>query len=181
MLFVDAAFAGPLLPRCTTVRVSPLLAGLIVRCVGYGNDYPPDGPAFNLARVLLDELAAMEVAPLLLPISRDPRLARLMERLITKPGSTQGVEYFAGQVGASERTLARLFRSETGMTFSQWKTRLQLVESIERLTRGASVTEVALELGFGSTSSFVYMFRRHMGVSPGRYRKRGAFEADSST
>jgi AraC-like DNA-binding protein len=180
MLFVDAASAGPLPSHCATVRVSVLLAELFVRCTGYGNDYPLNGPAANLARVLLDELAAMEIAPLLLPISKDPRLARVMEQLITNPGSMQGIEHFAGQVGASERTLARLFRSETGMTFSQWKTRLQLVESIERLARGASVTEVALDLGFGSTSSFVYMFRRHMGVSPGRYFKRGASEADLS-
>jgi len=61
--------------------------------------------------------------------------------------------------GASPRTLARLFRGETGMTLSQWRTRLRLVESIERLARGASVSDVAKDLGDCSTSSFVYMFR----------------------
>jgi AraC-like DNA-binding protein len=76
----------------------------------------------------------------------------------------------ARKAGASPRTLERLFRNETGMTFSQWKTRLLLIEAIERLARGASVTEVALDLGYSTTSSFVYMFRSNMGVSPGSYQ-----------
>jgi AraC-like DNA-binding protein len=47
-----------------------------------------------------------------------------------------------------------------------------LVESIERLSRGATVTQVALDLGYNSTSSFVYMFRSNLGVSPGHYQAR---------
>ena len=180
MLFVDPAYAAPLPMQCGTVKVSALLAELVARCVGYGNDYPPEGPAANLARVLLDELAAMRPAPLLLPISRSPRLVRVMERLIADPGSSDGIEQAASRCGASVRTLARLFRSETGMTFSQWKTRLHLVEATERLARGASVTEVAIDLGYASTSSFVYMFRRHMGVSPGRYRERAGAGRDAA-
>ena len=147
-----------------------MLAELLVQAVAYGNEYPPDGPAARLARVALDELAAMEVAPLLLPTSRDPRLARVMERLVEHPADSHGgLERVAEGVGASPRTLARLFRHETGMTFTEWRTRLLLIESVERLSRGATVTEVALGLGYSSTSSFVYMFRTNMGVSPKRY------------
>jgi AraC-like DNA-binding protein len=123
--------------------------------------------------VLLDELRAMQVSPLLLPISKEPRLARAMEQLIAEPGCRDGIEELARSAAASPRTLARLFKSETGMTFSQWKTRLRLVESVERLSRGENVTEVALDLGFGTTSSFVFMFRKHMGASPGRFRSAG--------
>jgi AraC-like DNA-binding protein len=64
----------------------------------------------------------------------------------------------------------RLFHEQTGMSFTQWRTRLLLVEAVERLVAGASVTDVAVDLGYGSTSSFVYMFRSNLGVSPGRYR-----------
>lgn len=174
VLFVDPAYAGPLPRRCGTVKVSALLTELLLRAVGYGNDYPPDGPAARLARVMLDELAAMELAPLLLPISKDPRLARVMARLIENPAAQHGLEKMAKDSGASIRTLARLFHDETGMTFTEWKTRLLLIESIERLARGATVTEVAIDLGYSSTSSFVYMFRSNLGISPGRYRLAGA-------
>jgi AraC-like DNA-binding protein len=52
--------------------------------------------------------------------------------------------------------------------------RLLLIEVIERLSSGATVTEVAFALGYSGTSSFVYMFRRNLGVSSGSYRVREA-------
>jgi len=174
MIFVDPAYTDSLPSRCGTVRVSPLLSQLIERAMEYGNDYPPKSAATRLAQVMLDELAAMEIAPLLIPISKEPRLARAVERLIADPASSVGIDELAQGTGASARTLARLFRSETGMTFSQWRTRLRLVESIERLARGATVSEVAFDLGYGSVSGFVYMFRSNMGFPPGDYIKREA-------
>jgi AraC-like DNA-binding protein len=168
--FVDPSCAASLPLRCATVKVSPLLAELLLRAVEYGNDYAPDGPAARLARVTLDELAAMKPAPLLVPMSKDARLARVMARLIEEPALQDSLAQMAKDAGASPRTLARLFQDETGMTFTQWKTRLLLIESIERLARGATVTQVAADLGYSSTSSFVYMFRCNLGVSPGRYR-----------
>jgi AraC-like DNA-binding protein len=153
---------------------SPLLDALLRRAVAYGNDYPADGPEVRLARVMLDELAALEVAPLLLPVSTEPRLARLMARLVADPGSALGLKELARETGASERTLARLFARETGMSFIQWKMRLRLIASIERLARGATVTDVAANLGYATTSSFIYMFRKQLGVSPGRYQHPGA-------
>jgi AraC-like DNA-binding protein/mannose-6-phosphate isomerase-like protein (cupin superfamily) len=169
VLFVDDSSAGVMPARAGTVRVSALLGALVNRAVEYGNDYGVDEPAARLARVALDELATMEVAPLLLPISRDPRLARVMKWLIDEPASPQSLEELARRSGASTRTMARLFRDETGMTFTQWRTRLVLIESIDRLTRGASVTDVAADLGYATTSSFVFMFRTNLGVSPGTY------------
>jgi len=172
ILFVDQAHAGPLPGRCGTVEVGPFLAALLSRTVEYGNDYAPNGPAARLALVMLDELAAMDFAPSMLPISREPRIARVMRKLIDDPQSRDRLEHLAKEAGASPRTLARLFRTETGMTFTQWKTNLLLAEAIERLAQGATVTEVAADLGYGTTSGFVYMFRRNLGVPPGHYRLR---------
>lgn len=70
-------------------------------------------------------------------------MARVMAWLIETPASQDGLQV-AKKAGASPRTLARLFRQEIGMTFTQWKTRLLLIEAIERLTRDTSVTEVAI-------------------------------------
>lgn len=171
VLFVDEAHAGPLPQRCGTVRVNVLLVELFRRIVSYGNNYPNDGPEVRLARVLLDELACLEIAPLMVPISREPRLARAMTRVIDDPDGRGGLEAVAREAGASARTLARLFVRETGLTFTQWKTRLMLVEAIDRLVRGATVTEVAVNLGY-SPSSFTYMFRTNLGVPPRHYAAR---------
>jgi AraC-like DNA-binding protein len=176
MLFVDESFAHTLPTRSGTVEVTTLLLELLRRMVGYDNDYKPHGPAARLAEVMLDELARMKTAPLFLPIARDRRLARAMAPLLDDPASSDTLSDVARRAGASTRTLARLFRTETGMTFPQWKTRLRLVASIERLNRGASITEVALDLGYSTTSAFVYAFRKSVGVSPGRYRAGGSPE-----
>ena len=172
VLFVDATHANRMPTRCGTVVFSKLLSELLRRMVSYGNEYASNGGAARLALVILDELAVMELAPMLLPVAEDQRLIRVMEQLIREPDAQVELEQVARNSGSSPRTLARLFRSETGMTFTQWKTRLLLTESVERLSRGASVTTVALDLGYATTSSFVHMFRSNMGISPGRYGKQ---------
>jgi len=172
LLFVDIAHAGGLPRTCMAVEVSPLLRALFGRAVEHGNDYAAGGPAARLARVLLDELARMAAAPFFLPLSRDRRLSRLMERLLAAPADEARLDALASGAGASPRTLARLFRRDTGMTFAEWRTRLRLIAAIDRLGRGATVTDVAFELGYSSASAFTYMFRRSVGTPPAAWQRR---------
>jgi AraC-like DNA-binding protein len=75
----------------------------------------------------------------------------------------------------SERTLARRFEAEVGMSLRTWRRRLRLFKSIELMGSGLDVTSTALELGYDSTSAFLYAFRTEMGCSPQAYmRGRGA-------
>jgi AraC-like DNA-binding protein len=168
ILFVDEAHAELLPQQCGTVRVNGLLTELLRRVVANGNEYCTDGPSARLALVTLDEMAGLEFAPMMLSISKEPRLARVMRRLIEDPGARFDLERVAREAGASKRTLARLFAKEMGMTLTQWKTRLRLVEAVKRLAKGESVTEVAVDLGY-SPSSFIFMFRSNLGVSPRQY------------
>jgi AraC-like DNA-binding protein len=172
MLFVDESCVHDLPTRAGTVTVSPLLSELTARALDHGNVYGVDGPMTRLAAVLLDELAAMEPSPLLVPISGEPRLAAVMQRLIDDPGCDDPLAVLASAAGASERTMARLFATETGMSFSRWRTRLRLVESIERLNRGETVTAVAADLGYSSAAAFTHMFRSNLGSLPSDHQHR---------
>ncbi|HET9960385.1 MAG TPA: helix-turn-helix domain-containing protein [Polyangiaceae bacterium] len=71
--------------------------------------------------------------------------------------------------GVSERTLHRLLVAETGLSFVRWRQQLHIVLAIQKLSRGAAVQNVAVELGYESASSFVTMFRKAVGSSPARY------------
>ena len=74
----------------------------------------------------------------------------------------------------SERTLTRRFETEVVMSFRTWRRRLRLFKAIELLGGGLDVTRTALELGYSSTSAFVYAFRTDMWCSPQAYsRGRG--------
>lgn len=168
VLFVDEAHSTFLPPGCGTVQVSPLLLALIRRNVQHGNDYGPESAAARLALVTLDELAGLEFAPMILPLSNEPRLAKAMRLILDNPMLHTEAEHVARNAGASKRTLSRLFVNELGMTFSQWRTRVLLMKAVERLESGATVTEVAGELGY-TPSSFGFMFRHNLGVPPGRF------------
>lgn len=72
-------------------------------------------------------------------------------------------------MGASSRTLSRVFLREAGMTFSEWVRRMRLSLALDRLKAGQSVTTVALDLGYASPSAFCAMFRKMLGSTPTRF------------
>ncbi len=160
----DAAHEG-----CRAVAVSPLLAELIARAVQVPTLYAERGRDARLMSVLRDEIEAAPSEPLGLRRPADRRLRAVTDGLEADPALGRPLEEWAARVGASTRTLARLFPKETGLTFGVWRQRLRLARSLEALARGASVTEVAPALGYESASAFIAMFRRTLGQTPSRY------------
>ena len=69
----------------------------------------------------------------------------------------------------SERNLARLVVSETGLNFRRWRHQLQLIVALQGLIRGQSVQQVAQDLGYDSTTAFITMFKKGLGQTPARY------------
>lgn len=168
-LFVDPR-AGANLPReCCAVSVSTLFRELLFRLAARPAHYDLDGPDARLVAVLLDELAAAKVENHRLPMPTEPRLRRLVEAMVANPADTSTAEAWARRVGIGERTLHRRLVKETGLGFGRWRQQLHITLAIQRMARGASVQEVATELGYGSASSFVTMFRKALGTSPARY------------
>ena len=169
LLFVDAAYVDPLPRQCMGMKVSPLLRELFKKAVANGNDFELAGSEARLISVMLDELNSMTPAPFYLPLSTNRILSTVMRYLIENPGDRRGLEVLATDAGASPRTLSRLFRRETGMTYSQWRRRLRLMEAVERLGQGQAIARVAFDLGYGSDSTFIDVFRRSLGITPGQY------------
>jgi AraC-like DNA-binding protein len=169
ILFVDETYTAPMPHKCIVINVSPLLYELFKKAVAFGNDYSPGDKKSRFVTVLLDELNEMEPAPMYLPMPRDKRLLRLIDILLNNPADNRSLPELSHQVGASERTVARKFRKETGFTFADWRKQHRLLEAIDRLGQGKSVGTVALDLGYKSSSAFIAMFRRSLGVSPGHY------------
>lgn len=168
-LFVDASATAGLPEECRVVHISQLLRELILKAVDVGNEYQPSGASARLMHVIIDELHGLEPAPLSLPLSSDKRLQQLSDALLANPADDRSLEAWAPRVGASARTLARLFLSETGLTFAEWRRQVRLLEAIDRLGKGQTVTRVALDLGYESPSAFIAMFRRTLGAPPGKY------------
>jgi AraC-like DNA-binding protein len=53
------------------------------------------------------------------------------------------------------------------VTFSTWRALHHVRHALVRLGRGDSVSRVAMDLGYTSTSAFIEMFKRCTGRTPG--------------
>lgn len=65
--------------------------------------------------------------------------------------------------------MERIFKEETGMSLGQWLRRRKLLQSLEMLADGETIGSVAFELGYSTPSSFIAMFKRELGSTPGEY------------
>ena len=171
---VDNADKGGALPReCCVVSVSPLLREMILHAARLTLLYDEEGPDGRMMAVMLDivfdQVRALPVQPLHLPLSTHPRLKPVMDALTHGPADPRPLDQWARVAATSARTLARLFVRETGMTFGHWRQQVRLMEALRRLAEDQPVTTVALDLGYGSQSAFIAMFKRVLGRTPGKY------------
>jgi len=167
--FVDPDVAANLPTTCCAISVTPLLRELLVRSAHLPVLYEENGANGRLVSVLLDELATAEVEDLHLPMPSDTRLRRMAEAMIAAPAERGTLEVWAKRAGLSERTLTRTILRETGMSFVRWRQQLGVMLAVKWLAGGASIQQVAGDLGYESVPSFVTMFGKVLGTSPGRY------------
>jgi len=65
------------------------------------------------------------------------------------------------------------------MTCVEYINQCRMEEAAARLASGReSVTEVALDTGFGNLSYFNRVFKKRFGMTPGAYRKDGRYEGE---
>ena len=150
---------------CRVLEVSSLLRELLAAL----EQLPAGalgGRADLVANLVLDEMSRCATRPIRVPLPRDKRLAALCAGLIDDPGAVHTLAEWAGRVGASERTLARLFERELGMSFGQWRQQVRLAHAAPLIARGMPLGRVAEQLGYASQSAFSQMFRKTFGSSP---------------
>lgn len=172
-LFVDARFSARrgLPDRPTVVRATPLLRGVAQRLAAPTQAASRPAEMRRLAWVAIDEMTRLEQPDLRLPGGRDPRVVAAMRRLIADPGDRLDAAHIARQAGASDRTLARLFVRETGLTLRDWRSRLRFMLALEGLQLGETSASLAARLGYSTPSAFIAAFRKHFGAPPSAYRK----------
>ncbi|MFT3853373.1 MAG: AraC family transcriptional regulator [Ilumatobacteraceae bacterium] len=99
----------------TTVDTTPLTREL---CALLCAAPRPTPRRYYAERLLLATLQPTSRTAIALPA--DDRARRVADALLADPADRRTLEQWGHAVGASARTLARLFRAETGMTFPRW-------------------------------------------------------------
>lgn len=150
----------------TVVAMPPLLRELIDHLAH------PDLEESARARaesVLFDLLRPVPARDIALAWPTDPRARLVADGLHADPADGRPLTAWATLAGASARTLARLFTTETGIGFGRWRERLRVQEAMPLLADGRSVESSALRVGYASASAFIAAFRRTVGLTPGQF------------
>jgi AraC-like DNA-binding protein len=150
---------------------SPLLDQLVARIAEWQSDAPPLAVRRRLLSVIGDEIEATQRKAFHLRMPTDPRLQRIVEKLIRNPASDDGLESLARQGGMSHRSLMRNFKRDTGLTYGQWRQKLRVLASIQLLVQGKSVIDTSLSCGYANVSAFIRLFKRDLGMTPAAYQR----------
>ncbi|MFJ4525543.1 AraC family transcriptional regulator [Streptomyces sp. NPDC088810] len=159
--------------RCQAVDVSALLRELILEAVEMEPRYPEHGRDAAVAALVLHELKNLSPLPLDVPLPADPRLRALCEAFLQGPDVHDPPARWCASLNVSERTLARLFRRGTGLSFSQWRQRACVLHSLQHLAAGTPVTRIAALLGYDNPAAYTAAFRKLLGRPPTAYRAQG--------
>jgi AraC-like DNA-binding protein len=161
--------------ECRVMEVTELLRALVVQM-----DIRPDGggerPGADLlererllSALVQDELRRAPALRLGVALPRDKRLRALCQAVLDDPARHRTLDAWAHDAGASQRTMARLFRDELGVSFGQWRQQVFLSRALGMAAEGRPMGEIAGELGYASASAFTAMVRRSVGQPPRRF------------
>ena len=164
-VYCDGTLLGRLPSRSGIVAVSGLLRETILAL----ETATSRARRLNLALLLSHEIVLEKAPPLFVPQLSSKRLRVIEAALMAEPGNNRTLSQWASELATSSRSLARAFQSEARMTFTACRRQVRLRSALIRLAQGHPVTSIALDLSFGSTSSFIRTFRRATGLTPARY------------
>lgn len=171
-LYFDLAVA-PQIDQIKIVEVTPLLQALIERMAFWEWD-KPESEMTNTLALFIEELNQSTEQLLSLPIPSDPRLLGWIDSLKQPTAIAPALNQLANKIGASSKTISRIFTRETGMPYQSWRQQWRLLRSIELLSQGLQVNDVAYQLEFSSDSAFITFFKQQTGTTPLQYLNSSA-------
>lgn len=164
-VYLDSSHAHSLPGEVAVLDTNPLLSAVLERIAmaDFDRCWLP-GTGANLLAVCLDELRAASSEPMFLRLPTDRRLKHF-----TGDRLPPLLSELATTIGASEKTVSRIFISQTGMNYQQWRQQWRFLKGVELLATGSSLSFTAHELGFSSDSAFIAFFKKLAGMTPRAY------------
>lgn len=108
----------------------------------------------------------------------DPRLGRALGCMHGEPGRAWSVDALAREAGMSRSAFFTVFSDRVGETPAAYLLRWRMALARGQLRRGSDgLAQVAEAVGYGSEAAFSRAFKRHVGESPSKWRRRAQAEA----
>ncbi|HEY6088229.1 MAG TPA: AraC family transcriptional regulator [Gemmatimonadaceae bacterium] len=107
-------------------------------------------------------------------ILREPRVVRIvrdtLEDSYAKADETS-LEALARLTGVTPFRVIRAFRKATGLAPHQYLIQVRVERARQYLAEGAVPSLAALRTGFVDQSHLTYHFKKHLGITPGKYQR----------
>lgn len=81
----------------------------------------------------------------------------------------------AEYAGISKSGLVKLFTENAGVTPGDYLSKLRTEKSLQYLEADLPVTRAASNVGFSSSESYIRAFKKHMGTTPGAWKRNKLF------
>jgi AraC-like DNA-binding protein/mannose-6-phosphate isomerase-like protein (cupin superfamily) len=158
--------------KCLVFAVTPLLRELIVRAMQMPPHYRSGTANERIMQLICDEVTQLQVRHFTLPLPTDRRLQLLSEQILRDLSDNRTIGQLGQIIGLSERSVMRLFLSETGFTVAGWRQQARLMQAFVLMEQGLSTTRISSDLGYASASAFSKMFQKVFGETPRAKIKR---------
>jgi len=104
-----------------------------------------------------------------------PMIQQAIDYIHQHLADLDSVARIATAIGVTEKRLSQRFMDEVGFTPVAYLAHCRVQEAQRRLTgTNATITEIALALGFSSSQYFSTTFRKLVGISPAAFREQAA-------
>lgn len=168
-VFIEPLARADLQTQCHVVAIPKLLSELINHALEIKETVLPHTRNERLLQLILDEVRILQGLPFQLPEAQSPLLKKICEDIRKNLGEMNRLEYFAEKYYVSGKTISRSFQKEMNMSFRTWIRQAKLLQALTDLAMQKPILNIALDLGYESSSAFSYMFKREMGLTPSEY------------
>ncbi|HAS6150134.1 TPA: helix-turn-helix domain-containing protein [Vibrio vulnificus] len=172
-IYLNPAFGTEYQHQVRTITLTPFLNELLQEIRRQCEGVVSDGEVSRLLAVLHDQIMKDNVQTFQLLLPEDRRLKLIFEALTDKPALDWSLKQWGEKVGASERTLSRLFAKEFNTSFQLWRQQIRLIYSLSLLDEELSIQSIADQVGYQNDSSYIKAFKAYFDLTPQQFRVTG--------
>lgn len=180
-IYLNPSFGAPHPSHVRAMALTPFLNALLREVRDQCERGVCVAETQRLLSVLHDQLLKGNTQTFQLLLPQDRRLKLMFDSLSEQPRLAYSLKQWGEIVGASERTLSRLFAHEFNTSFQLWRQQMRLVCSLSLLDEGLSIQSIAYRVGYHNDSSYIKAFKAYFGHTPQQFRQRSRYQVAVET
>ncbi|EPA0959627.1 TPA: helix-turn-helix transcriptional regulator [Vibrio parahaemolyticus] len=173
-IYLNPEFGATYEPQVRTIALTPFLNELLQEIRRQCEGETSHEEVLHLLAVLHDQILKSNVQTFQLLLPQDRRLKLIFEQLTDEPALSCSLKEWGEKIGASERTLSRLFAKEFNTSFLLWRQQIRLIYSLSLLDESLPIQAIADLVGYQNDSSYIKAFKAYFDMTPQQFRVNGA-------